>query len=907
MTIANRMIAKISISALLISQAVAWFPSVRMALAAPPTCNGQTATIYVEGGLIVSTIAADNGDPYTGTLNGGNGTADVIVGTSGDDTINGNGQNDTICGGGGNDTINGGNGSDWIDGEGGNDSIDGGNGTDTLFGGDGDDTLLGDNGGDTMTGGNGNDFCDQGTGPGQDCEAGSNEGILTIVKDASPDNAQDFTFSGTAPIGNFSLDDDGDGTLPNSQSFTLSGAIAPVGTNYSVTETSIPAGWDLTAIVCDDTGDASTTTNLGTATATVNLDEGDIVTCTFTNTQQPASSASSSVASSSETSSSVASSAVSSSVASSEISSSVASSVASSEVSSSVASSVASSIASSVSSAPACVSDEADLSAYWKLDEGSGSSAADSTAFNNAGVLQNGAAWAVGGAPVSFANPASLVLDGTDDFVLVSDTTGLPTAGGARTVALWMKQDAITGQATLVSLGNVSDANQKFIVQMGTAGLDTYLFTDSINGTNNIQVTGAEIPTTGVWHHLAFTLDGSNNWKYYLDGSLTKSGTFPVAINTVTNDVEIGSRHDVTAGFFDGTLDDVRLYNRALSHAEIADLSAGKCEGEVAVCGNGEVEPPEQCDDGNTTPGDGCSAICQTTVQCSDGVDNADSEDALVDAGDPGCHTDGNVANILSYDPNDNDESHTFACQNGVTEGAEQCDDGNTANGDGCSNSCTIEVASSSSSSVVSSSVASSVASSAISSSVASSAVSSSAASSVSSSSAPTCNGLTATIYVKNGLIVSTVPADNGDPYTGELEGTFGNDVIVGTNGDDEIDASGGNDTICALGGNDDVQGGFGVDWIDGGTGDDEIDAGSDADKVFGFDGNDRIEGGAGNDVLCGEASNDTITGGTGNDIIDGAAGTDPLSGGANADTCYNGEPENCESTPAGNAPQCAR
>jgi len=45
--------------------------------------------------------------------------------------------------------------------------------------------------------------------------------------------------------------------------------------------------------------------------------------------------------------------------------------------------------------------------------------------------------------------------------------------------------------------------------------------------------------------------------------------------------------------------------------------------------------------------------------QCSDDVDNADSEDELVDENDPGCHTDGDSGNSESYDPNDNDESNT--------------------------------------------------------------------------------------------------------------------------------------------------------------------------------------------------------------------------------------------------------
>lgn len=65
----------------------------------------------------------------------------------------------------------------------------------------------------------------------------------------------------------------------------------------------------------------------------------------------------------------------------------------------------------------------------------------------------------------------------------------------------------------------------------------------------------------------------------------------------------------------------------------------------TAGCGDGIVDPGEECDDGNTTPGDGCDAVCLIEVVCGDGV---------------------------------------------VT-GSEECDDGNTTDGDGCSSVCTFE------------------------------------------------------------------------------------------------------------------------------------------------------------------------------------------------------------------------
>lgn len=84
--------------------------SAQYAHASAPICNGQTATVYVDSGIIVG--GPNNGTPYTGTLTAN--TASVIVGTSGDDTIIGSGLSDTICAGDGNDTIDGGTGTDKI-------------------------------------------------------------------------------------------------------------------------------------------------------------------------------------------------------------------------------------------------------------------------------------------------------------------------------------------------------------------------------------------------------------------------------------------------------------------------------------------------------------------------------------------------------------------------------------------------------------------------------------------------------------------------------------------------------------------------------------------------------------------------------------------------------------------------
>jgi hypothetical protein len=102
-------------------------------------------------------------------------------------------------------------------------------------------------------------------------------GSITIIKNAIPDDAQDFAFTTTGSgLSNFSLDDDADATLSNQVTFDDLAA-GP----YSVTE-SATAGWDLTSINCSagGTGDATT----GTASITIVGSEN--VTCTFVNEEE---------------------------------------------------------------------------------------------------------------------------------------------------------------------------------------------------------------------------------------------------------------------------------------------------------------------------------------------------------------------------------------------------------------------------------------------------------------------------------------------------------------------------------------------------------------------------------------------------------------------------------------------
>jgi Ca2+-binding RTX toxin-like protein len=101
--------------------------------------------------------------------------------------------------------------------------------------------------------------------------------------------------------------------------------------------------------------------------------------------------------------------------------------------------------------------------------------------------------------------------------------------------------------------------------------------------------------------------------------------------------------------------------------------------------------------------------------------------------------------------------------------------------------------------------------------------------------------------------------------------------------------ASSGQDTISGGDGNDTLSGDFGDDTVDGGDGDDITDGGSGDDVVTGGAGADTLSGGTGDDTLQGGTGDDSLSGGDGNDSLDGDDNADTLEGGAGDDLLSGG------------------
>jgi hypothetical protein len=207
------------------------------------------------------------------------------------------------------------------------------------------------------------------------------------------------------------------------------------------------------------------------------------------------------------------------------------------------------------------------LVGYWKLDEASGTTFADTSASGNSGTLHNSQTWvtptSTSGLPgLNFTDPAGLSFDGSSNYGTMG-ITNLPAINASMTIALWVYYPSIdSSNRNAFALKSGSAA-----VQIGQRG--SALVASKSGGV--ILATASSTPTSG-WHHLAYTFDGTTH-RLYLDGGTATTSTVAPDTGAATS-VWIGT-YNGGSELWAGSLDDVRIYSRVLAATEIAALAAG--------------------------------------------------------------------------------------------------------------------------------------------------------------------------------------------------------------------------------------------------------------------------------------------------------------------------------------------
>lgn len=163
----------------------------------------------------------------------------------------------------------------------------------------------------------------------------------------------------------------------------------------------------------------------------------------------------------------------------------------------------------------------------------------------------------------------ALHFDGVDDYV--SSFTGGIQGGGARSVEAWIK--------TTVN----SITNQQVILDWGTQTLGgRFTFCLLNNNAIRLEISGSGVSGTipvndGQWHHVAAVYNPLATQKVtlYVDGVLDIAGNFSNPVNTTTGAVRVGIRVD-DVNHFTGYIDEVRIWNQAISQNEIVNNMNGE-------------------------------------------------------------------------------------------------------------------------------------------------------------------------------------------------------------------------------------------------------------------------------------------------------------------------------------------
>lgn len=210
---------------------------------------------------------------------------------------------------------------------------------------------------------------------------------------------------------------------------------------------------------------------------------------------------------------------------------------------------------------------------YWKFDEGSGTMAKDSSGEGNDGELKNGPVWVDGkfGKALSF--------DGSDDYVEVPDSASLDEIFGSLnwTLEAWAYPK---GWANWASIINKANSGWYSATTSGlwadNSGFEAVIGSNEPGNPPDSVVRVWYKPPLNNWYHLVAVANGTHI-PLFVNGENkgTKAITNYIKTHLTSNDapVTIGRRCTGCSPSFNGIIDEVRIYNRALTPKDLLVLS----------------------------------------------------------------------------------------------------------------------------------------------------------------------------------------------------------------------------------------------------------------------------------------------------------------------------------------------
>ena len=196
------------------------------------------------------------------------------------------------------------------------------------------------------------------------------------------------------------------------------------------------------------------------------------------------------------------------------------------------------------------------LVAWWKLDEGSGAQAKDATGNGHHGAVKGSPAWGAG------KLGKALVFDGVDDRFELSEPYAVDS--GAISITGWIKTLGTSQVALLVSNGYTSAVNH---FELGVDADGLFHLSRDISGSGSTLKSVVKV-ATGRWVHVAWTRTAAGLDTLYVDGVASASKTVAGDLSD-SKTWSIGCLQSAGTNCFRGAADDLRLYRRALTAAQV--------------------------------------------------------------------------------------------------------------------------------------------------------------------------------------------------------------------------------------------------------------------------------------------------------------------------------------------------
>ena len=199
----------------------------------------------------------------------------------------------------------------------------------------------------------------------------------------------------------------------------------------------------------------------------------------------------------------------------------------------------------------------AELVSHWKLDGDLTDSAgeADGSFYGTSTEPYADGVWNSG-----------LELNGIDDYVMIDSTVAI---SGDYSVSGWFKAaSAPADNMDIISITENVDSYQGILIEISSAGIMRYLHRYPFGVDGGVNIYSSESYLDDSWHHFA-AINSGNTISLYMDGVLCATDTIDEQINDSTQ-INMGRLSPVAlVRYFEGTLDDIRIYSHALTEDEI--------------------------------------------------------------------------------------------------------------------------------------------------------------------------------------------------------------------------------------------------------------------------------------------------------------------------------------------------